>query len=322
MLASPHMSAASEGRDRALYDPEVQAQPRARLEGARARALADLLQKAGAQPTLYASTARGTRELPLLDGAALAAEVEAHPPFGRLQAVGEPLIRAGLATASVPRPVPIAWTRADLDREASLGARALWRAGLRPRHRSSDCLDGGLVTPGTLAISDALDVLDALALPVGPITGDAALSRAREVWEIVQPRTLIVDKPSFDFLDRAGALRDDVTAIVLLTPANLEGLRAPARSGVFRILSVPQACTFTAGECAAQRGYHVAEDDLAVEVVDPRSGTPRPDGERGALVLTTLCRSLVLVRFDTGLHATLDRAPCACGETHARLCFV
>src|SRR5262249_20471068 len=145
-----------------------------------------------AAPTPYSET-NGSRlsDLPLLNGRAFAAEVEAHPPFGRLQAKREALIRAGLTTAAVPRPVPIAWSRADLDREAALGARALWRAGLRARTRTSDCLDGGLVTPGTLAITDALDVLDALALPVGPIASDAALARAREVWEIVRPAVVI-----------------------------------------------------------------------------------------------------------------------------------
>jgi phenylacetate-CoA ligase len=312
------MLAASEDRARALYDADVQSRPQERLDTERARAWGDLLQRVRSAPTLYAA-AGAPREMSLVNGTALAAEIEAHPPFGRLQAVPEALIRAGLATASVPRPIPIAWTRADLDREASLGARAFWRAGLRPRGRTSDTLDGGLVTPGTLAISDALDALGALALPVGPITGEPALSRAREVWEIVQPQVLIADVRSFDFLEQNGACPAP-RCVVLVTPADAERLRAPARSHVLRILSIPQACTFTAAECAAHDGYHVAEDDLAVEVADPRTGAASPDGD-GTLVLTTLCRSLSLVRFDTGMRAALDRTPCTCGDTHARLRF-
>src|SRR5215470_11839835 len=73
-------------------------------------------------------------------GAELADEVEQHPPFGRLQLDPVPLIRAGLTTAAVPRPTPIAWTRADPDLDARLGARTLARTGLAARGRSSDCL--------------------------------------------------------------------------------------------------------------------------------------------------------------------------------------
>src|SRR5262245_56637631 len=132
--------------------------------------------RAGAVPPEWSS-------LPVLSGADVAAEVEAHPPFGRYGVVADDLIRAGLATAALP--TPTAWSRADLDREAALGARMLRRAGLAPRGRSADTLDGGLVAPGTLAVTDALDALDALALPVGPIVDAAGLKRAAEVWDIV-----------------------------------------------------------------------------------------------------------------------------------------
>jgi len=253
-------------------------------------------------------------------GAELADEVEQHPPFGRLQLQPAPLLRAGLTTAAVPRPTPIAWTRADLELDARLGARVLERAGLAARGRSSDCLDGGVVTPGTLAVADALDALDALALPVGPLTTAAALQRAAEVWEIVRPRVLICDAPSYAFLaDAAGYARPDAFA-VLLTPNDRAMLAAPPRPDVYRALSVPQVATFVAGECSAHVGYHLAADAVLAEIVDASARSVR-DGAAGRLLLTTLVRSLVLLRFDTGLRAGLDERPCACGDPHPRLRF-
>jgi phenylacetate-CoA ligase len=284
-----------------------------------AEALAALLDRLAAAPRSRYGAGRG--ELAAyapLSGGDFAAEVETHPPFGRFQLQPEPLIRAGLASAAVPRPTPIAWTRADLDAEAQLGARALRRTGLAGRGRSSDCLEGGLVTPGTLAITDALDALDALALPVGPVTAAPALQRAAEVWEIVRPDTLIVDATSLAFLHGADAYPRPRAFAVLLTPANAAELAAPARADLYRILSVPQVCTFVAGECAAHDGFHVAEDAVLAEIVDD-AAAPLRDGGVGHLLLTTLTRSLALVRFDSGLRATLDRSPCRCGETHARL---
>lgn len=315
------MLATSRRHTAALHDPERQSLPGAELAALRAERLTLLLERAhAATASRYGVHGQALAAYRPLTGADFAAEVEAHPPFGRLQLVPEPLIRAGLATAAVPRPTPIAWTRADLDAEALLGARALRRAGLAPRARSSDCLDGGLVTPGTLAITDALDALDALALPVGPVTSDAALQRAAEVWEIVRPAVLIVDAPSLAFLYRAPAYARPRAFAVTLTPAHAAELAAAARPDVYRIFSVPQVCTFTAGECAAHDGYHLAEDAVLAEIVDERA-TALSDGTPGRLLLTTLARSLALLRFDTGLRAALDRSPCSCGETHARLRF-
>jgi phenylacetate-CoA ligase len=287
------------------------------LVAERLAALAARLRSAGNR-TRYAGASLADQ--PILDGGALAAEIDAHPPFGRLQLAAAPLIRAGLSTAGVPRPIPVAWTQADLDREARLGARALRRAGLVARGRSSDCLEGGLVCPGTLAVTDALDALDALALPVGPITGETALRRAAEVWGIVQPTVLIVDAPSLEFLRQASGYQRPRVFAVLLTPNDAGVLGEGPAADVYRVLSVPQLATFTAGECAEHRGLHLAEDEIHAEIVDP-SGRAVAPGTRGRLLLTSLTRSVAVVRFDTGLHARLDAEPCGCGEASARLHF-
>ena len=150
MLAAGHTGAG-------LYDgvQELSVGHLAALRAERAEALRTRLRAAGdlAQGAPRASLG----EYPVLRGADFAAEVDAHPPFGRFQLELAPFIRTALTTAAVPRPTPIAWTRADLDAEARLGARALRRTGLGSRGRSSDCLEGGLLTPGTLAVSDALE---------------------------------------------------------------------------------------------------------------------------------------------------------------------
>ena len=74
-------------------------------------------------------------------------------------------------------------------------------------------------------------------------------------------------------------------------------------------------------ECMEGRaGAHVNEDHFLVEVIDPRSGDPLPDGEVGELVFTTLTKeALPLLRYRTGDLASLTREPCACGRTFARM---
>ena len=46
-----------------------------------------------------------------------------------------------------------------------------------------------------------------------------------------------------------------------------------------------------AQECPARDGLHVYEDAFVVQVVDPESGEPVPDGQTGSLVITELYKT-------------------------------
>jgi phenylacetate-CoA ligase len=70
-------------------------------------------------------------------------------------------------------------------------------------------------------------------------------------------------------------------------------------------------------ECQAQAGVHVNEGEFICEVIDPATGEPAEEGE---LVMTNLGRAgMPLIRYRTGDRVKLDRSPCACGRSYARL---
>jgi len=73
-------------------------------------------------------------------------------------------------------------------------------------------------------------------------------------------------------------------------------------------------------ECPEQNGLHFWEDYYIVEIVNPETLEPVPDGEIGELVLTTLCReAMPLLRYRTrDLTRVLGRS-CPCGRNHIRL---
>ena len=59
---------------------------------------------------------------------------------------------------------------------------------------------------------------------------------------------------------------------------------------------------------------------LLWEIVDPRTGEPRPDGVPGELVLTPLDQqAFPVLRYRTHDLSTVTTEPCACGRTHARM---
>lgn len=64
-------------------------------------------------------------------------------------------------------------------------------------------------------------------------------------------------------------------------------------------------------DCDVCPGYHYDELDHIVEVIDPETGGPVPEGQEGEVVLTNISRDCMpLIRYRTGDIATLTRSVC------------
>ncbi|NTW28186.1 MAG: phenylacetate--CoA ligase family protein [Coriobacteriia bacterium] len=76
-------------------------------------------------------------------------------------------------------------------------------------------------------------------------------------------------------------------------------------------------------DCSQRCGCHLREADLYVEIVDPGTSRPVPDGEPGEVVFTTLTRTgMPLVRYRTGDLSRFIPEPCPCGTVLRRLAWV
>jgi phenylacetate-coenzyme A ligase PaaK-like adenylate-forming protein len=75
-------------------------------------------------------------------------------------------------------------------------------------------------------------------------------------------------------------------------------------------------------ECAPGSGYHnPSPEEFWIEILDPKTHAPLPDGEEGMVALTHLNRrSTVLLRYLLGDVAIRSRTPCPhCGATVDRI---
>ncbi|MDR3218281.1 MAG: phenylacetate--CoA ligase [Dysgonamonadaceae bacterium] len=73
-------------------------------------------------------------------------------------------------------------------------------------------------------------------------------------------------------------------------------------------------------ECKEQNGLHIWEDYTIVEIINPETLEPVPDGVIGELVLTTINReAMPLVRYRTRDLTCILPGVCKCGRTHKRL---
>jgi phenylacetate-CoA ligase len=73
-------------------------------------------------------------------------------------------------------------------------------------------------------------------------------------------------------------------------------------------------------ECPEQNGLHIWEDYFIVEIIDPVTLLPVPDGQLGELVLTTINREgMPLLRYRTRDLTRILPGECPCGRHHRRL---
>ncbi|MDR1668435.1 MAG: phenylacetate--CoA ligase [Oscillospiraceae bacterium] len=96
---------------------------------------------------------------------------------------------------------------------------------------------------------------------------------------------------------------------------NRLGIRAHDIYGLSEVMGPGVSC-----DCEQRNGLHVMEDHFLVEIIDPATGKPVPDGTPGELVFTCVTKeALPLIRYNTRDICTIDRSPCACGRNLTRM---
>jgi phenylacetate-coenzyme A ligase PaaK-like adenylate-forming protein len=315
-----------------VFEPGAETMPRpdlARLQDERLRALVDRLLAAGGLQSARLRSAGVTEgsglttaDLPRLPTTSKQDLWDGYP-FGMLAVPGEQVVAVHGSSGTGGRPTLVAYTRDDLRLWARMCARSLGCAGATPASLVHNAYGYGLFTGG-LGIHQGAIELGATVLPVsGGMT-------ARQVTLIRDLRPdILTCTPSYalrlgEALAPGGrsSLRAGVFGAEPWTDEmrahiqDLLGLRALDIYGLSEVIG-PGVAT----ECyEAADGLHVNEDHFIVEAVDPVSGQPVPDGAPGELVFTTVTKqALPLLRYRTGDIASINRDPCRCGRTLARM---
>src|SRR5919201_942129 len=248
-------------------------------------------------------------------------------PFGLLRVPVSSLVRVHASSGTHGKPTVVGYTRADLDVWTEVMARCMTMAGVRPGMVLHNANYYGLFTGGH-GFHQGAERIGAAVIPVsGGFTGrqamllrdlggqalaatpSYALVIAAAVREAgIDPSELRLEVGLFGGEPSTDKLRREIERQLGLAAIQLYGLSEMCGPGV-------------AAECLAGRaGMHVQEDHFLVEVVDPQTGAPLPEGSEGELVFTTLTKEAVpLLRYRTADIGALVYEPCACGRTFARI---
>lgn len=248
-------------------------------------------------------------------------------PFGIASVPLKDCIRLHSSSGTTGNPTVILHTKQDIDQWANAVARCLWMVGCRPEDVFQNTSGYGMFTGG-LGFQYGAEKLGMLTVPA------AAGNTLRQLKFFTDFGTTVVHAiPSYAarihevMLEKGIDPRRDTKLRTLVIGA--EPHSEDTRKRIEEMLGVKAYNSFgmsemcgpgVAFECKEQNGLHIWEDYYIVEIVNPDTLEPVPDGEIGELVLTTLNReAMPLLRYRTRDLTRILPGSCPCGREHKRL---
>lgn len=316
-----------------MFDP-AEALPREELTALQSRRLREVVQRVAEVPfyreafanvDLSPRDVRGVEDLWQLPFTTKE-DLRRHYPLGLLAVPRRRIARVHGSSGTTGKPTFVAYTRADLELWSGLCARFLVAGGLREEHLVHVAFGYGLFTGG-FGLHAGIERVGAAVVPaaggntprqvllIEDLAADVLVctpSYALHIAEVARelgrdPAQLPLRHGHFGGEPWTEEMRGEIERQLGIRAFNNYGLSEVIGPGV-------------AGECMERAGMHVAEDHFAVECLDPITLEPVPDGQVGELVFTALTKeALPLLRYRTRDLASLDRSPCPCGRTGARM---
>ena len=249
-----------------------------------------------------------------------------HYPFGMFARPREEIVRVHASSGTTGNPTTVGYTRGDIDRWADLIARTLAAGGVRPGDLLQNAYGYGLFTGG-LGLHYGAERLGCTVVPISGGNTDRQIKIMRDFGA-----TALACTPSYamylaDAARDRGLRPEDLPLRVGFHGAEpwTNEMRALIEAGLgIAALDIYGLSEMggpgVAFECLCKAGMHVNEDHYLVEIVDPETLQPLPEGEVGELVVTTLTREAQpLIRYRTRDLCSLIYEPCECGRTTARM---
>lgn len=246
-------------------------------------------------------------------------------PTGFVAVPKERIVRYHGSSGTTGKPTFVAYTQNDIDMWRNCVARFLAACGTKAGQAVQVSFGYGLFTGG-FGLHYGLETIGAGVIPISSGNTEKQLmimqdmeaeglictpSYAAKLMEVIAERG-IRDSIKLKFAQLGGEpwtedMRRTLEAGLGFPCFNNYGLSEVLGPGV-------------SGECAWRSGMHIQEDHFLVEVINPDTLEPVPDGEEGELVFTALTKeAFPLLRYRTRDIATITRETCPCGRTTARM---
>lgn len=246
-------------------------------------------------------------------------------PLGLAAVPPEKIVRIHSSSGTTGTPVIIPYTQKDVIDWAIQFARCYEYAGITPSDRIQITPGYGLWTAG-IGFQLGAERLGAMAIPMGPGNTDKQIKFMEDMQTTVLCATSSYALLLAEEIAKRG-VRDKLNLRKGVIGSERWGDKMRAR--ISRELGVELYDIYGLTEvygpgiginCRADSAMHIWSDYVYIEIVDPKTGEPVPDGEEGEIVLTTLQKEgAPLVRFRTHDLSRIVPGPCECGGHHPRI---
>ena len=314
-----------------IWQPEFECLPRPELLALQAERLRATVARASRLPVYrerfaalglspeQIKSADDVRRLPFTTKA----DLRAHYPLGFLAVPRSEVARYQGTSGTTGKPTWVAYTKNDVDNWSNLCARFLVSGGLRAEHTVQISFGFGLFTGG-FGLHYGIERVGAAIIPLSSGNSERQLMCMQDL----RPEVIICT-PSYALKLMDTLLSGDVPRDSLaLEHAHFGGepwtedMRTRIEAGLgircwnnYGLAEVQGPGV--SGECAFRNGMHLQEDQFIFETIDPDTLETLPDGEKGELVITTLCReAFPVLRYRTrDIGIIYNDGFCPCGRT-------
>ena len=247
-------------------------------------------------------------------------------PFGLFAVPRKEVVRVHCSSGTTGTATVVGYTQKDLENWGDCFARALYGAGCGPDSTLQIAYGYGLFTGG-LGAHNGGERAGCTVLPMstGNTKRQVRLMKDFDVDCLCCTPSYalfiaeVAEEEGYDIREfpiHAGILGAEPCSEA--TRAEIEqkmGIQFYDIYGLSEVMGPGVAC-----ECEKQHGLHVCEDQFIIEILDPKTLQPVPDGEWGEVVFTTLCKECSpLVRYRTRDISRILVGECGCGRTFRRM---
>ncbi len=253
-------------------------------------------------------------------------DLRANYPYGLFAVPLRDVVRVHSSSGTSGQATVVGYTRNDIKTWSGLVARIITAAGVTKNDVIQIAFGYGLFTGG-FGLHYGAELLGASVIPISAgntkrqiqimqdfkttalvCTPSYALVLADAMMDMgINPNGLSLRYGLFGGEPWSEAMRQEIHQKLGIIATDNYGLSEVMGPGV-------------AGECQQCNGLHVNEDHFLLEILDPKTFEPVPEGEVGELVITTLTKeAFPMIRYRTRDLTRFIPGTCACGRTLKRM---
>lgn len=247
-------------------------------------------------------------------------------PLGLLAVPMEQIEEIHASSGTTGKPVIDAYTKRDLEIWGEVMARTLAMGGTEKTDIVQNAYGYGLFTGG-LGVHYGARTIGANVIPISGGNTQRQLAVLQDFGS-----TVLTCTPSYSLYLAEAARENGINTADLPLKAGFFGaepwsekmrqeIEASLNLKAYDIYGLTEIIgPGVASECIRQHGLHINEDHFYPEIINPETGEPVADGEKGELVITTLTKEgTPILRYRTRDITFLMRETCACGRTTVRM---